>query len=70
MRTFGIGDSENDIPMLRSVDCHALVRSRSSSGGAAVRSMNFYKASGFGAEGWIEIVKKFILTQSFNERHV
>ena len=69
VRTFGIGDSENDIPMLRSVDCAALVRSRSSSGGAAVRSMNFYKASGFGAEGWIEIVKKFILTQYFNERH-
>ena len=69
VRTFGIGDSENDIPMLRSVDCPALVRSRSSSGVSAVRSMNFYKASGFGAEGWIEIVKKFILTQHFNERH-
>ena len=68
VRTFGIGDSENDIPMLRSVDCAALVRSRSSSS-VSVRSMNFYKASGFGAEGWIEIVKKFILTQYFNERH-
>ncbi len=62
VKTIGIGDSRNDIPMLEAVEQPAVVKRRDGTWlelPSALR--NLYKAKGEGPEGWIEVVEKFIL---------
>ena len=61
VRTIGIGDSRNDIPMLEAVDQPAVVR-RKDGTWLELPLKNLYKARGEGPEGWVEVVNKFILS--------
>jgi mannosyl-3-phosphoglycerate phosphatase len=64
LKAIGIGDSMNDIPMLKAVDQPAVVRNKK--GGWLDLSLpNLYKADGEGPEGWVEVVKEFILLREF-----
>ncbi len=58
--TIGVGDSKNDIPMLKAVDQPAVVR-RLDGTWLDIQLENLYKAEGVGPEGWVEVVEKFIL---------
>ena len=57
--TIGIGNSYTDIPMLKEVDIPALVRNRD---GWIDVDFEVYKAEGVATDGWIEVVKKFVLS--------
>jgi len=59
VRTIGVGDSRNDIPMLEAVDQPAVVR-RKDGTWLDLPLKNLYKARGEGPEGWVEVVNKFI----------
>ena len=61
VKTIGIGDSRNDIPMLEAVDQPAVVR-RKDGTWLELPLKNLYKARGEGPEGWVEVVNKFILS--------
>lgn len=56
--TIGIGNSYTDIPMLKVVDIPALVKNKD---GWIDVDFDVYKADGIATEGWIEVVKKFVL---------
>ena len=63
IKTYGIGDSANDIPMLSEVDIPALVRRPDGSSCVDIvpeplRS-RIYVTRGAGPEGWVEFVRKF-----------
>ncbi|WP_457549626.1 HAD-IIB family hydrolase [Archaeoglobus sp.] len=57
--TIGIGNSYTDIPMLKEVDIPAVVRNRD---GWIDVDFEVYKAEGVATDGWIEVVKKFVLS--------
>jgi mannosyl-3-phosphoglycerate phosphatase len=59
VRTIGVGDSRNDIPMLNAVDQPALVKNKKGSW-LELALPNLYRAQGEGPEGWAEVVKRFI----------
>ncbi len=60
VKTIGIGDSMNDIPMLKAVEQPAIVKNKKGSW-LEVSLPDLYKAEGEGPEGWVEVVEKFIL---------
>lgn len=60
VKTLGIGDSMNDIPMLKVVEQPAAVRNKKG-GWLDISLPNLYKAKGEGPEGWVEVVEKFTL---------
>ncbi len=60
VKTIGIGDSMNDIPMLKVVDQPAAVRNKKG-GWLDISLPNLYKAKGEGPVGWVEVVEKFTL---------
>ncbi|MHC1610946.1 MAG: mannosyl-3-phosphoglycerate phosphatase [Candidatus Methanospirareceae archaeon] len=62
VKTIGIGDSRNDIPMLRAVEQPALVKNKDGRW-LDLSLPNLYKAKGEGPEGWAEVVEKFILNK-------
>jgi len=59
VKTIGVGDSRNDIPMLSVVDQPALVKNKKGSW-LELALPNLYRAQGEGPEGWAEVVKRFI----------
>jgi mannosyl-3-phosphoglycerate phosphatase len=60
VRTIGVGDSMNDIPMLEAVEQPAVVKNKKG-GWLDISLPNLYKAKGEGPEGWVEVVETFIL---------
>ncbi|HDN68441.1 mannosyl-3-phosphoglycerate phosphatase [ANME-1 cluster archaeon ex4572_4] len=58
VQTVGVGDSQNDISMLKAVEQPAVVRNKKG-GWLEVSLPNLYKAEGEGTAGWVEVVKKF-----------
>jgi mannosyl-3-phosphoglycerate phosphatase len=61
VKTFGIGDSRNDIPMLNAVDQPAVVRTKKGTW-LEISLPNLYRAQGEGPRGWAEIVARVIGT--------
>ena len=61
VKTIGIGDSKNDIPMLKVVDQPAVVKSHKG-GWLDISLPKLYKAEGKGPDGWVEVVERFILS--------
>jgi len=59
VETIGVGDSKNDIPMLRSVDQPAVVKNKKGSW-LELELPNLYRAQGEGPAGWAEVVERFI----------
>ncbi|MBA5941983.1 MAG: HAD-IIB family hydrolase [Methanophagales archaeon] len=59
VKTLGIGDSRNDIPMLNVVDQPAVVKNKKGKW-LDISLSNLYKTTGVGPEGWVEFVEKFI----------
>ncbi len=61
--TIGVGDSKNDIPMLKAVDQPAVVKRPDGTWLEVPHGLeNMYKAEGEGPEGWVEVVERFILS--------
>lgn len=56
VRTVGIGDSQNDLPMLRAVDVAILVERPDGTHDPAIRVPNLVRAHGIGPRGWQEAV--------------
>ncbi len=59
VKTIGVGDSKNDIPMLKAVEQPAIVKNKKGAW-LDISLSNLYKAKGEGPEGWVEVVEKFI----------
>ncbi len=59
IETIGIGDSQNDFPMLAAVDVPVLVQ-KPGNLWEEINLANIYKADGVGPEGWARAIKKFI----------
>ncbi len=62
VKTIGVGDSRNDIPMLKAVEQPALVKNKKGTW-LDLSLTNLYKARGEGPEGWVEVVEKFIINK-------
>lgn len=60
LKTIGVGDSTNDIPMLKAVEQPAIVKNKKGTW-LDLSLPGLYKADGTGPEGWVEVVEKFIL---------
>ncbi len=60
VKSIGIGDSMNDIPMLKAVEQPALVKNKKGAW-LDISLPNLYKAEGEGPEGWVEVVEKIII---------
>jgi mannosyl-3-phosphoglycerate phosphatase len=60
VKTIGVGDSRNDISMLKAVEQPAIVKNKKGTW-LDVSIPDLYKAEGEGPEGWVEVVEKFIL---------
>lgn len=58
--TIGIGNSYNDVPMLRAVDKPVLVKNPNGKW-ADIKIKGIYRAKGVGPKGWTEAVRKFVL---------
>jgi mannosyl-3-phosphoglycerate phosphatase len=59
IKTIGIGDSLNDVPMLAEVDIPVLVQ-KPGNYWEEVELSNIYRVEGVGPEGWVRAVEKFI----------
>ena len=55
--TIGIGDSANDIPMLKAVDKRAVVKNKK---GGWLDIADAYKAKAEGPKGWAEFVELIV----------
>lgn len=60
IKTIGVGDSTNDIPMLKAVEQPAIVKNKKGTW-LDISLPDLYKADGEGPEGWVEVVEKFII---------
>ncbi len=58
--TIGIGNSQNDEPMLKVVDIPAIVKNPDGNW-ADLKIDGIYKSREVGPEGWVKVVKKFVL---------
>jgi mannosyl-3-phosphoglycerate phosphatase len=60
IRTIGIGDSRNDIPLLRAVDQPILVQKEDGTYEPGVGLSNLIKADGIGPEGWNRVIMRLV----------
>ena len=65
--TIGIGNAQNDEKMLEVVDIAAIVKNSDGSW-ANLKIDKIYKAARIGPEGWVEIIKKFVLDYGDEKR--
>jgi len=57
--TVGIGNAQNDLPMLKAVENPAIVKNSDGSW-ANLDIKNLYRAERIGPAGWVDVVKKYI----------
>jgi len=60
VKTVGIGNAQNDLPMLKAVQYPAIVKN-SDGTWADINIENLYREERRGPSGWAEVVKKFVL---------
>lgn len=60
VKTIGLGDSFNDLPLLQSVDYPVLVQKEDGSYDERIRLPDLIKAEGIGPEGWNRAVMRLI----------
>jgi mannosyl-3-phosphoglycerate phosphatase len=58
--TIGIGNAENDLPMLKAVSKPVLVKNVDGTF-AKIKLKNLYRSKGVGPNGWVEAIKRFVL---------
>jgi mannosyl-3-phosphoglycerate phosphatase len=56
IKTIGIGNAYNDLPLLKEVDYPVLVKNEDSSYDERINLPNLIKAEGIGPEGWNEAI--------------
>ncbi|MFQ6109398.1 MAG: HAD-IIB family hydrolase [Candidatus Aminicenantales bacterium] len=61
IKTIGLGDSQNDLPLLRTVDYPILVQKLDGSYNSSIQVDNLILASGRGPEGWNDALLKILL---------
>ena len=64
IKTIAIGDSPNDIPMLKNVDHPAIVQRPDGTYDQRIDIPNLHKAEGIGPEGWNNVVLRLIQAQT------
>jgi mannosyl-3-phosphoglycerate phosphatase len=62
VKTIGIGNAQNDIPMLKAVEYPAIVKN-SDGTWANLEIANLYKEEKIGPRGWTEIVKMHLMSE-------
>lgn len=62
VKTVGVGNAKNDKEMLEVVDIPTIVKNPGGNW-ADLKIRGIYKANGIGPEGWVEVVKKFVLNK-------
>jgi len=65
--TVGIGNAQNDLPMLKAVQKPAIVKNSDGSW-ADLDIENLYKEERIGPEGWAEVVRKYVSEYYLNQR--
>lgn len=60
IKTIGLGDSLNDVSMLKVVDVPILVQKPTGNWDRRIKSKKIIKIKGVGPQGWIMAVKKFV----------
>ncbi|WP_406656826.1 mannosyl-3-phosphoglycerate phosphatase [Methanolobus sp. ZRKC2] len=60
IKTIGLGDSLNDLPMLRSVDISVLVQKQNGEHDPNIKDQNIMRISGIGPVGWNMAVKQIV----------
>ena len=61
IKTIGIGDSLNDLSMLKVVDVPILVKNKNGIWNPKIRFQKLHRINGIGPEGWIKGIEKFVL---------
>lgn len=61
IKTIGLGDSLNDLPMLKAVDLPVLVQEPSGNWDPRIPSKKIIKIKGRGPQGWAKAIKKYAL---------
>jgi len=64
MTTIGIGNSANDLPMLKAVDIPVLVKNYDGRHEKNIKLENLYLADEIGPEGWSDFIIKLLATDS------
>jgi mannosyl-3-phosphoglycerate phosphatase family protein len=60
LRTIGLGDNLNDLPLLRVVDHAVLVQNESGNYSEEISLPNIIKADGIGPEGWNRAIRRLL----------
>ena len=60
IKTIGIGNSQNDLPMLKAVDIPVLVKNYDGRYEKGIKLKNLHLADGIGPEGWNKAIKQLI----------
>ena len=69
VKTFGVGDSMNDISMLNAVEQPAVVKNKKGAW-LDISLPGLYKAKGEGPEGWAEVVEKLLKEENLLDNEV
>jgi mannosyl-3-phosphoglycerate phosphatase len=59
----GLGDSLNDLPLLKAVDCPVLVRKENGSYDERINIPDLYRTQSVGPAGWSEAVMRWLLNE-------
>ena len=60
-QTIGLGDSLNDLPMLKAVDIPILVQKPDKTFESKIKVKNLIKINAIGPQGWAKAIKKYAL---------
>lgn len=63
VKTLGLGDSLNDLPMLKAVDIPVLVKKANGRHDMNIKIKNIIKVDGVGPEGWKKAIEELIIPE-------
>ncbi len=61
IKTIGLGDSLNDLSMLKVVDVPILVKNKNGIWNPKIKFSKLYRINGIGPEGWVKGIESFVL---------
>jgi len=63
IRTMGLGDSVNDVPLFEAVDVPVLVKKADGLHNGDIRVKNIIRVDGIGPRGWNEAIEKIVMVE-------
>jgi mannosyl-3-phosphoglycerate phosphatase len=61
IKTIGLGDSMNDLSMLKVVDIPILVKNKNGIWNPKIKFPKLHRINGVGPEGWVKAIERFVL---------